>query len=306
MPEPGPGQVLIKVLAVTTCPHWDMHILGGVPMFPGGEIQYPYAPGQPGHEACAEVVALGEGSEGFEVGQRVCVWRDPGHDRPGCYGQYVAKDTEDLIAVPEDRSPEAWAPLELAMCVSAHVMFAETLDALAGKRVAVFGLGAAGLACVQLVRAAGAKEVIAVDPIPDRRRMAREMGVDRVVDPGADDLDRFPKRLSPGSIDTSFDCAGHPSAVPKAMDLSSHLVVLFAVQREPYTFAPHHWGQLILAGARPHTREAAEYARERILRGQLDLSCLVSRSLPLEQYAEGVEMLRKQEAIKIAFLPQQT
>ena len=51
VPEPGPGQVLLKVLAVTTCPHWDMHIMGGQPMFAGGQLDYPYTIGQPGHEA---------------------------------------------------------------------------------------------------------------------------------------------------------------------------------------------------------------------------------------------------------------
>ncbi len=68
-PEPAAGEVLLRVLGVTTCPHWDLHILGGVPMFPGAALNYPYQPGQPGHEAVGEVVALGPGRDGVSRGR---------------------------------------------------------------------------------------------------------------------------------------------------------------------------------------------------------------------------------------------
>ncbi|HEY5550334.1 MAG TPA: hypothetical protein VIK52_00495, partial [Opitutaceae bacterium] len=41
VPEPGPGEVLVRVLGVTTCPHWDLHVYDGVPMHTGHEIKYP-------------------------------------------------------------------------------------------------------------------------------------------------------------------------------------------------------------------------------------------------------------------------
>ncbi len=302
-PVPGPGQVLLKVLAVTTCPHWDMHILGGEPMFPGVPIQYPYTPGQPGHEACGEIAALGEGVAGLNVGQRVCAWRDPGHDVPGCYAQYVIKDADDVIPVPGTLAPEDCAALELAMCVTAHLQFALRLDAVAGKRVGVFGLGPAGLVCVQLLKDAGAAEVVGFDLLPTRRELALRLGADRVMAPRDPEAAAFPLRYRPGALDTAFDCAGAAPAVHYAMDHTNGLCVLFAVQRAPYTFAPEHWGGLVLAGAQPHTRAAAEYAAARLAAGTLDLGALVTRTMPLEDYAEGVALLRRQEALKIAFLP---
>jgi threonine dehydrogenase-like Zn-dependent dehydrogenase len=303
VPEPGPGQVLVKIEAITTCPHWDMHILGGQQMLPGLALNYPYTPGQPGHEACGEIAAVGSGVYDLQVGQRVCVWRDPGHHLPGCYAEYVVKDTHDVLPIPATGKAEHWAPLELAMCVSAHIMLAGKLDLLAQKRVAVFGLGPAGLLFTQFAAAAGATEVIGIDPLAERRALALQLGASHAYAPDSDEALALPPRNQPDSIDTAFDCVGHPAPVQRAMDLASKLVVLFAVQRQPYTFQPHHWGRLILAGAQPHTREAAIYARDRIAAGKVTMAPLVTTTLPLSEYLHGVELLRSQQALKVAFLP---
>jgi NADPH:quinone reductase-like Zn-dependent oxidoreductase len=42
VPEPGPGEILLRVEAVTTCPQWDLHLRHNEPMFPGHQFQYPY------------------------------------------------------------------------------------------------------------------------------------------------------------------------------------------------------------------------------------------------------------------------
>jgi len=305
IPDPRTGEVLVRVLAVTTCPHWDIHVLGGEPMFPGGTLDYPYTLGQPGHEACGEIAALGDGVEGLAVGQRVSVWHDRGHDVQGCYAQYVAVDAESVIPVPAELPPESCASLELGMCASAHVMFAERLDAIAGKRVGVFGLGPAGLVFVQLARAAGAAEVVGFDPLESRRDAAGKMGADAVHDPVGSAAAALPKRGQPGCLDCTFDCAGIPAAVHQALSMTAELVVLFAVQREPYIFGPELWGRMVLAGTQPHTREAAEYAAARLADGRLDLGALVTHTMPLDEYGRGVELLKQREAVKIAFLPQE-
>lgn len=74
IPRPDENEVLVKVLGVTTCPHWDLHVLGGVPMFPWRGQAYPYTPGQPGHEAVGEVVALGTGAVFVAVGTALRAW----------------------------------------------------------------------------------------------------------------------------------------------------------------------------------------------------------------------------------------
>jgi len=306
IPKPGPGEVLLKVLAVTTCPHWDIHIMGGQPMFSGGTLEYPYTLGQPGHEACGDIVAVGEGVANIGVGERVCAWRDPGHDVQGCYAQYVVKPVEHVIPVPASLPPEACAPLELAMCVSAHMMLAMRLDAITGKRVGVFGLGPAGLVCVQLARAEGAAEIVAFDPLPARREKGRQVGADLVLDPKDAAAVSFPKRGCAGCLDTAFDCVGNPAAVHQAISVTNQLLVLFAVQREPYVFPPAAWAGLVLAGAQAHTREAAEDAAARLAEGDLDLGTLVTDVMRLDDYAEAVDKLKRLDAIKVAFSPQES
>jgi len=306
VPKPGRGQVLLRVLAVTSCPHWDMHIFGGEPMFPGFELNYPYTLGQPGHEACGDIVAVGDGVDKSMIDHRVSVWIDPGHHLPGCYAQYVVKAVGHVISVPKELPPEHCAPLELAMCVSSYILFANKLDAVAGKRVGVFGLGSAGLIFVQLLHAAGASEIIGIDPLESRRKLAEKMNVHKTYHPDDEEIVNFPKRGQGGCLDTAFDCVGKTSVVHQALDITNTLVSLFAVQREPYTFKPQHWVGLSLAGAQYPTRQAAQYAADNLANGKLNMEKLVTCTMKLQEYADAVDLLKTQKAMKVAFLPQES
>ena len=301
IPQPGENEVLVKVLGVTTCPHWDIHVLGGVPMFPWRELVYPYTPGQPGHEALGEVVALGTGAVGPKVGTRVACWKDQGHDREGCYAQYVVMDAENVIEVPPDLAPQAIAPLELAMCVQVSFDRLGWLDAVQGKRFGVSGLGPAGLVAVQMARAYGAREIVGIDPLPDRRKLASELGADTVLPP---DPEAFPAdRFGAHSLDAAIDCTGLKVSIEFLMDRTHHAVTIFGVLREIIEFAPRHWGRLTLMGYGTHYREAAERALGLVREGQLDLTPLVTHTLPFTRYTEGIELLRTKQAIKVCFLP---
>ena len=301
VPEPGEGEVLIKVLGVTTCPHWDMHLMEGVPMFPGRPLSYPYTPGQPGHEAMGEVVALGTGVDTFSIGQRVAAWRDPGHHRPGCYAQYAVLDEANLIAVPEDLPPAAIAPLELAMCVQVSFDQLAQLDAVRGARFGVSGLGPAGLVAVQLARAHGAREVVGIDPLPDRRVLARELGADQALEPEDDALPAG--RSGPLALDAAIDCTGLKASIEYLMDRTRHAVAIFGVLREEIAYRAHHWSGLALVGYGSHNRKAAEHALELVRSGQLRLAPLVTHALPFARYDEGIALLRARQAIKVLYLP---
>jgi threonine dehydrogenase-like Zn-dependent dehydrogenase len=302
MPVLARDEVLVKILGVATCPQWDLHMMDGMPMFPGTSLTYPLVPGHPGHEAVGEVVALGPDVRSFSPGMHVAAWRDPGNRRMGCYAQYAALREEDLIEVDRSLRAEEIASLELAMCVQGSFDRLRQSGSIAGKRLAIGGLGPSGLVAVQLARAHGAKSVIGLDPLVQRRRLATDLGADEVWDPGEY---QWPAgRTHQDAFDSSLDTTGLPVSIEALMRSSRECVAIFGVLREQVRFGPEQWwGGFALLGYGTHTRAAATEAYGLILEGKLKLAPLISGRLPFTRYAEGVNRLRKRDAVKILFDP---
>ena len=303
IPTPKPNEVLVRVSGVSTCPHWDMHILGGEPMFPGQELQYPYFPGQPGHEAVGVVMAVGEAVTTLEVGKPVVAWRDTGEPRAGFYAQFNVFRAVDLLAVTDERSPAQLASLELAMCVEVSFQRLAELGGVKGKRVAVAGLGPAGLVAVQLARYHGASSVVGVDPVAERRELALTLGARVVFDGGAESWAEG--RATEQTVDMSIDCTGLAPVVKFLLHRTNQAVALFGVVREEIRYAGGlMWGPgVTLMGYGDHNRAAAETALAAVVADALDLSALITETLPMSEYIRGVEMLRQKQAIKILFDP---
>lgn len=302
VPEPGRGEILVRIEAVTTCPQWDLHIMSGEPMFPGARLQYPYMLGQPGHEAVGHVTATGEDTDGYTVGDRVVAWRDPGHRRPGAYAQYAVYSAENLLPVPQELPAQALASLELAMCVHVSVEELVKLNVLPGGRVAVSGLGPAGLVAAQMASAYGAREVIGIDILEERRSFAHSIGVPATLSP--DELDRLPPgRFSDTALDCSIDCTGIAKSVEFLMARTRRAVALFGVLRDTVRYGFDHWTGLTLIGYGAHSKEAARAALQLVTEKRIDLSPLVTATLPLARYSEGVRLLQNREALKVCFLP---
>lgn len=304
IPEPPPGEVLVKVIAVATCPQWDLHLMAGEEMFPGAGIKYPYTVGQPGHEMTGEVVALGEGVTSVSVGERVSAWRDQGHERQGCYAEYVLMLEDNVLRVPPEVDVGRVVSLELAMCVGSSIQRLKDYCGIAGKRAAVNGLGPAGFVAGQMLRAEGAASVTGFEVHPGRRALAADHAADEAFDPLTDETQAaFPLRSSgQHRIDVAVDCVGYPGPMRFLADRTGIAIAEFAVQRGEYDWTGLHEGLEFLAYA-GHGREYAEYALGLIMQGEVDLSPTLSAELPFERYREGVQMLRRKEAMKILFLP---
>ena len=303
MPRPHAGEVLLRIEAVTTCPQWDLHLRHNEPMFVGHQFKYPYAPGQPGHEATGFVEAVGAGVTTVTPGDRVSAWRDQGHHLAGCYAQFAILQVDNVIRVPEALPLHATAPVELAMCVGATFLMLKSMDAIRGRRFGVMGLGPAGLIAAQMAQAEGAADVFGFDLSEARRVFAAQLGVTSSYDPRDDLAERFPLRPAKTRLDCAIDCVGARSAIEFLMDHTDDVVALFGVQREPVAFTPAHANRLRLCGYSGHSRAAAEYAVDLISRGRLDLGPLTTAQLPLERYNDGIDLLERQAAIKICFRP---
>lgn len=304
MPDPiaKENEVVIEVEAVSTCPHWDMRIFGGTPMFAGRPLQYPYTPGEPGHECVGRIASVGAAVTQVRPGDRVAAWRDPGGRRQGAYAQYVAVEADHVIIVPEDLPAAALASLELAMCVHVSIEQLERAASIKGKRVGVTGLGPSGLIAVQMLRAYGAAEIIAVDLAQDRCALGRTYGATQTGVP--DDLMADQGRYHERAFSLGLDTTGISPVIERLIRNTRDAVAIFGVMREPIQVGPEHWYggfQLMMYGE--HHRGAAEQALHLITEGKLDLTPLISTQLPLTQYADGVAQLTSKEAIKVLFTP---
>lgn len=301
VPTPGRGEVVVRVEGVTTCPHWDMHILEGRPMFADRPLSYPYVLAEPGHEMVGRVVSCGSGVQGLASGTRVAAWRDPGQRRQGCYAQYVAVDETDLLEVPEEPGVEAIAPLELAMCVQVSVDQLLEIDAVRDKRVAVSGLGPAGLIAVQILKSFAAGHITAIEPDEARRALGVAAGADAALHP-----DEVPThgRFADDAFHATLDTTGLKRSIEPSMRRSQRAVAVFGVLREEIVFGPEQWwGGFSLIGYGQHNVGAARRVLGLVTSGELDLAMLVTERRGLHEYAVGVDRLRRKEAIKILFDP---
>jgi NADPH:quinone reductase-like Zn-dependent oxidoreductase len=194
VPEPGIGDVLLSVAAASLTPT---------------ELEWPStwvdrrgldrAPVIPSHEVCGEVVALGYGTYGLEVGDEVFGLTD--WYRDGAAAEYVAVEARNLAPKPTACSPGEAAATALAGLTAWQALF-EHLHLSASESVLITGAtGGVGVFAVQLARAADAK-VIAVGR-STRQEAAETLGAHVYID-----VDRPGWIDQAGQVDAVLDLVG--------------------------------------------------------------------------------------------------
>lgn len=194
VPDPGPGQVRVRVEACGIC-HSDLFVKEGA--FPG--IEYPRVPG---HEVAGVVDAVGDGVTRWQTGQRVGVGWHGGHcfqcdacrdgdfiscenaqitglSFDGGYAEYMVAPQEAVARIPDDLAAEDAAPLLCAGITTYNAL--RNTGARAGDLVAVQGLGGLGHLGVQYAKKMGFRTV-ALSRGTDKRDLARELGADDYID----------------------------------------------------------------------------------------------------------------------------
>src|SRR5689334_11772616 len=200
VPDPGPGQVRVKVEACGIC-HSDALVKDG--LWPG--LQYPRVPG---HEIAGRIDAVGDDVKSWTAGQRVGVGWHGGHDFTcdqcrrgdfamcsnrkvtgldfdGGYAEYVIAPASALAAIPDDVPAEEAGPF---MCAGVTVFNAlRNSGARAGDVVAVHGIGGLGHLGVQYARRMGF-QTVAINRGTDKEKLARKLGAHHYIDATATDV----------------------------------------------------------------------------------------------------------------------
>src|SRR5215475_13465305 len=191
LPEPGPGQVLIRVAACGVC-HSDLHAVDG-DWTPG-----PTLPRIPGHEVTGHVAALGSGVSDVRIGEAVGVpWmfsacgacesclsgqeticrngETTGYSVPGGYAEYMVAPAAFVGRLPENADLFALAPILCAGVTTYRGL--KRSEVRPGQWVTVLGVGGLGHIAIQYAAAMGMR-VAAVDVDDAKLRLARRLGAE--------------------------------------------------------------------------------------------------------------------------------
>jgi len=194
LPEPGPGQVRLRIEAAGVN-FIDTYFRAGI--YP---VPLPFTPGV---EAAGVVDRLGEGAEGFALGDRVA-WTGI----PGTYASHCLAPVDRLVRIPDGLSTE-FAAATLLQGMTAHYLTHGVRDTRPGDVVLVHAAaGGTGGLLVQLLKQAGAR-VIATCGTSDKAGLARESGADDVILYTEEDFQSRTRELTDGrGVDVVYDSVG--------------------------------------------------------------------------------------------------
>jgi S-(hydroxymethyl)glutathione dehydrogenase/alcohol dehydrogenase len=324
---PGPGQVRVQLAATGVC-HSDLSLAEG-------KLRHAM-PMVLGHEGAGRVVETGDGVHELRVGDPVvlnwapacrscwfcehgetylCQNADRGYGReyghlkdgtavhPGLGVGGFATETvvEELACV---RLPADIPLIEAGLLGCAVLTGVGAVRNAArvqpGESVVVFGLGGVGLSAVQGARIAGAGQIIAVDPSPDKAELAYQLGATDVFEPGPDLAKRIRARCDGRGADHAIECVGRAETIRMAWSSTRRgghtTVVGLGAATDLVTFNAleiTHFGRT-LAGCMYGSADPAvdiQFLVECYRAGALDLRAMVTSEIPLTEVGAAFGLL---------------
>ncbi|GGU55641.1 zinc-binding dehydrogenase [Streptomyces lavendofoliae] len=318
LPEPGPGQVRIRLAAAGVC-HSDLSLSNGTMRLP--------VPAVLGHEGSGTVLAVGEGVGHIAPGDAVVLNWAPscGTCHPCTLGEVwlcadaltgaarihaVAEDGTDLhpglnvaafaeeTVVPAscvlpapDGVPLTDAALLGCAVLTGYGAVHHSARVREGESVVVFGVGGVGLATLQAARIAGAGTVIAVDVSPEKEALARRAGATEYL-VASETTAREVRRLTGGhGADVAVECVGRAVTIRTAWESTRRggrtTVVGIGGKDQQVTFNAleiFHWGRTLSGCVYGDSRPAEDLPAiaAHIRAGRFDLSALVTERIALD------------------------
>lgn len=310
VPEPGPGEILIRVLAATTCGTDLKAFLRGHPQIP--------MPGVFGHEYSGVVEAVGVGAP-FEVGDPVmgvhsapcksCFWCRRNQENLcesimatkvlGSYAEFLLVPARiasvNVFHKPAELSFEMASLLEPLSCVAQGI---EVLNLQADDKVLIIGPGSIGLMFVAALRLLGVESVT----LAGRNRARLDVG---------ERLGAMPSLLGDvtGSFDLVIECTGNVEVWEKSVDFSRRggTVMLFggcpSGTMASFDTKRLHYDQISLVSPFHFGTNAVRTARIWLIDHRMDLSPLISGERTLAQGTKTFRDLEQGKGLKYVFKP---
>ena len=323
IPDPSPGEVVVKVAAALTCGTDLKGYLRGHRLF---------APPMPfGHEFAGVISAVGAGVAGWRAGDAVTAANSAPCN--ACF--YCRRDRQQLCEELDNRFN--WGAFAEYIRVPAHIVaqnmrrvpaalpFAQAalIEPLAcalhgvrdaeiqlGDTVAIIGAGAQGLMQVQLARARGAGQVSVVGRAHGRLARARHLGAQITISTLNDDPIARVRELTGGrGADIVLESAGSAATWQLALALArpGATAVMFSGlpggTEVPFDATRLHYGEVTIKGCFHHTPRLVEQALELLATGLIDGGALIDGQISLGQVEDGLQRMARSEVIKLAVIP---
>lgn len=327
-PEPGPGEILLKVGSNTVC-GTDLRILRGektAGVRPGVVL---------GHEIAGTIVEVGKGVTDYAVGDLAVITpvvtcgtcfyclRELEHfcENSILYGYALDGGLAEYCLVPAHavarKNVAVAKPGTSLTALSLTEPLGCVLNGLTnytvklGDTAVILGAGPIGLLHMTVCRLAGATQVIVSDPSESRRATASSLGADLVVDPLTENLAEVVKGATRGhGADVVVICIGRLELFPQALELvrKGGRVCAFAGFPKggstPVDPNVIHYGEITITGTSNSKRRHTDEALRLIEAGLIPADVIISHTFPLSQAAEAIEFSASGEGIKIAVVPE--
>lgn len=286
LPEPGPGQVLLRLEGSGVC-------ASSLPLWEGREwFDYPQPPGAPGHEGWGRVAALGPGVTGLEQGDRVAALTYRAH------AEYDLAAADAVVRLP-DQLGDAAVPGEPLGC-ACNIFKRARIER--GQTVAIVGIGFLGALLAQLASHAGAR-VIALSRRPFALDLARRCGAQYTI--ALDDHQKILEQVKALTGGRWCERVIEATGLQWPLDLAGEMTA----ERGRLIIAGYHqdglrqvnlqlWNWRGIDVINAHERDPRAYvdgmqtAVELMIDGVLDPAPLYTHTLPLERLGEALELTR--------------
>lgn len=283
IPSPGPGEVLVKIMATGVC-HTDLHAADG---------DWPVKPAPPfipGHEGAGIVAAVGAGVKMLKEGDAVgiawlhdacgccehCItgWEtlcetqhDSGYSVDGSFAEYAIGSAAYVARLPANVDFVAMAPI-LCAGVTTYKGIKET-EARPGEWIAISGIGGLGHVAIQYARAMGL-HVVALDVTDEKLALARSLGAELAINARAPDAIAQVLKQTGGGVHGVLVTAVSPPAFSQALQFVRRKGTVSLVGLPPGDFATPIFDVVLkritlrgsIVGTRKDLAEAIEFASE--------------------------------------------
>jgi len=322
IPRISPEEVLVKIKACGIC-HTDLHFIDEG-LYKPGKI-----PQIMGHEAGGDVVEVGSGVKGVRVGDRVLIhfyfscdqcyycqrgrqslcispdFEQFGFTVDGGYAEYAKAPARSIVELPKEVPYEAGILVDAGS--TAYHAVREIGNVKLGDTVAIIGTGGVGSCTLQMAKLSGAT-VIAVDINDSKLEVAESIGADFTINAAEKNVPAEVRRLvGSRGVDIVYEFVGRTQTMNDSLEILARggKLVFIGYSEDNIVLNTRRLvrGELQVVGSRASSRYETEKVVRLVRDGKFKLDPLITHRLPLGSINEGLDLVRKGEAIRAVVIP---